>query len=318
MWGWRLAEGIAIVVSACTPFEAGSDRASFEMATTDNRPETNGGLGAAGSPMSDGISMSNPWHCLDELDNPGLDDAESGSTGDSVALRVSYHNYANQSLIASGLQMRVCNTAEVDCANPVVDWQALPASGLFTALVPWGFNGFLEVEAEGFMPHITIIDTPVYRDLQLYSQTLLPLAVYQGLGEVLNTPIDSGRSLLTATVTDCNGNLAKDVRVEMNLEDSGISYVTSQGVPTLNENVSQRDGAVGYGNVPAGLARLSAYAPDGRLFDQQGVLLRAGTQTVAYLRPRIWSTEEICGVDGARPLPGTIQSAGLLEPCERQ
>lgn len=339
---------LLLSVSACTSFADGDDRLNMasdvlsnQSATADNadlntRLNQSAADGNADEPSNlrateepetstpekqtdeNAIATNDPWWCLNELINPGVEEATQGAEGTQVALRIRYYNYGTQMVVTSGIEIRACDESDVLCAQPVVDWQPVPSSGQYSALVPWGFTGFLEVRGEEFPPQITVLDTPLYRDLELYSHALLRLPIYVALGNALQAPINPNLSLLTATALDCNGSPAPGVEVRTDIDNPGVAYALAQGLPTANETVSQRDGLVGYANAPPGSIRLSATLPDGREIDQQSVLLRAGTHTTVFMRPNIWSLSELCGGDGARLEPGTIASAGLIVPCERQ
>lgn len=232
-----------------------------------------------------------------------------------VALRLPMHDQFTQQPPTTPLEGRLCSNTDLGCTRPLVDWTAVPQDGRLAALVPSGFQGYAEVRGEGYPRSLFVIDTPVLRDLDLYSHALVPIEGLLGIGQVLMQPVlpDDG-GLFVAAVLDCDGDAAEGVRVS--LSSAGDPFVLVGGVPVAGSDVAADQGTVVFNQVRPGPLVVTVSLPDGRKVREQAVEIRGGWYGELFLRPIVYSADEMCSIGEGRLIPGRAESAGRLRPCE--
>ncbi|MEY2935261.1 MAG: hypothetical protein RL033_6010 [Pseudomonadota bacterium] len=288
---------LASTLQACSSFSGGEDVLGGDPTQTTQQ------------------SLPDPWWCLGQ--DPIARESSLGKSGNTqVALRLPIIDQFTQAPPESGMQGRFCSSTDLGCTRPVVDWMPLPADGRLSALVSSGFAGYAELRGSGYPNILFIVDTPVLRDLELYAHALVSIEGVMAIGQVLMQPVlQPNAGLLVASVLNCDGDAAEGVHIE--LSSGGQPVVLLGGIPVAGGRDTARDGVVIFNQVPPGPARVRVTLPDGRLVREQAVDVRGGWYSGLYLRPIVYSAEELCSIDGARPQPGHAEFIGRLRVCER-
>lgn len=302
--GPRVILGVAaaLLLSAtmgCSSFDGGGDRLALDMgavqtSTAQNQPDR--------------------WWCLGE--DPITRESRRAVSGmGQVALRLPLHDQFTQEPPRTALEARLCASSDLACTRPIVDWMAVPADGRVTTLVPSGFLGYAEVRGAGYPNSLYIIDTPVLRDLDLYSHVLVAIEGLLAIGQILMQPVlQADQGLIIAAPLDCNGVAAEGVRVD--ISTGGDPFVLVGGVPVAGSNVSTADGTVIFNRVPPGPAVVTVTLPDGRKMREQGVYIRGGWFSETFPRPIVYSASELCGIGSDQPVPGRLESVGRIQLCQ--
>ncbi len=275
---------------ACTEFADPSERLE---------PDSNsdGGQGAELEQGAGVLEADAAWSCLPTA--TGEDRVSNGRGEGLVTLRISFHDQISQQPLTN-LEVRACSGTDIACVEPVVDWAPVSQDGRWAALVPWGFFGYVETRADDRIPTLSMIDTPVRRDLELYSHAVLQPPLVDSILQVLGITWDrESGGIVGASALDCVGRPAGGVRID--LGGAGQAWVLDNGVPVLDRDISGPDGVVGFVNVPAGVRSARAVAPDGSEFDSAGFIVRPGWYSGSFLRPVVYSIDELCTDIGARP-----------------
>lgn len=292
----------ALLLSAalgCSSFDGGNDRLELDP----NAVQTNTAQ-----------SQRDRWWCLGS-DPITRESRRVGSGVGQVALRLPLHDQFTQEPPRSPLEARFCASTDLACTRPIVDWMEVPADGRVTTLVPSGFLGYAEVRGAGYPDSLYIIDTPILRDLDLYSHVLVAVEGLVAIGQILMQPaLQADQGLLVTAPLDCNGEAAEGVLVD--ISTGGDPFVLVGGVPVAGSNMTTADGTVIFNGIPPGPAVVTVTLPDGRTVREQGVYIRGGWFSEAFLRPIVYSASELCGFGSDQPVPGRLESAGRLRLCQ--
>lgn len=259
-------------------------------------------------------AQPDPWWCLGE-DPSAREIARVGTGNSQVTLRLPLHDQFTQMPPNTQLEGRLCSATDLGCTRPITNWTAVPPDGRLTTLVPSSFTGYAEVRGNGYPDSLFVVDVPVLRDLDLYSHPLVSRDGLAAIGQVLMTPVlDEGEGLFVASVLNCEGVAAEGVVVE--LSSSADPFVIVGGVPVAGSNVTGPNGTVAFNRVSPGPALISATLPDGRKLREQAVEVRGGWFSAGFLRPIVYSANELCAIGVGNPVPGRQDALGRLRPCQ--
>jgi hypothetical protein len=225
---------------------------------------------------------------LNALATPGVD-AQSAD-GALVTLRAPLHDFVTKQLLLDAL-VRSCWAVDVSCEAPLGYWTSAGPDGVYTAVVPRGFVGYLEIAAEGYLPLVLVVDTPLYRSLELYSTGVLTVASHAALQAATGIIFGASDGLLFVNANDCSGAYAAGVSISAT--GGGAPFSFSGGVPGPDSSVTAGDGLVAFARTREGLVQVSG-AVGGRFMDEQAVIVRGGGQTVVTLRPVVYDRRQVC------------------------
>lgn len=233
---------VLVLSNACTKF-----------ASEDDTPgDTSSQLLVEGAPGTD-------WSCVTDAPAPPvtIDDTRSLTYGLSVV------NFVGD-MPLPGVQVRTCYRADVACASPAVGPLLTDDNGSVSISLFEGFNGYLELTSERFLP--TLVFFPDAWSLELLGQleqvpiALLAPEALVAFGASARVPLDVTAGIVTMNTFDCGGPFAPGVRLE--LDSEGIAYAFVDDLPVPNQNVTSAQGNAGFVNVPPGIVVVTALAGD--------------------------------------------------------
>jgi hypothetical protein len=258
----------AALVPACTDFAPGEDVLTEDV--LEQLP--------AAPPGED-------WSCLE-----GADVRETPSlpafAGDETRLVYSGRILdLSTGKVYADIRVRACGISDVDCATPVADNLAVNAEGWFDVPLFEGFNGFLEFRSPSILPMVFFFTEPLVQQTRnvypfgaVSLESVPPLQRLAGLKQV------PGSGLLVMRARDCVGTTAPGV--SFTLQGEGSPFYFIGGLPTATATATDAAGFGGFGDVPAGLAVVSATTHDGTsIMASQNVLIRADWVSALYARP---------------------------------
>ena len=158
--------------------------------------------------------------------------------------------------------------------SPIYDLE-FDAQARATVTVASGFEGFIELEAEDITP--TLMYVPPAERSQTRRLPVVPDALIDASAGILGLEFDRlGHGILIAQVTDCTGQTAAGVTME--LSDAGESTTRFFGqLPDTAATATPGDGTGGFLNAPPGLNTLSAAIEDGGFpLEELRFVVRAG------------------------------------------
>ena len=180
---------------------------------------------------------------------------------------------------------RICLNADPMCSTPLSTQKGLTPEGVLVIRVPAGFNGFLEIEADGHLPYVGYMRRPVVRDLVDDDPLLtIPIAGVAQLAALYNLDVVPELGLLGLAVVDCRWSRVAGVTFSNNL--GGRVYYFADGLPNVMASETDSQGYGGFFNVPVRPVEVGAQvAADGRMIGTRTVVPRPGWLMTVQVRP---------------------------------
>jgi hypothetical protein len=256
----------AALLPACTTFEPGSDVLASERNAT---------LAVPGE----------DWSCL-TAQAPAEPPPPPRFAGDARRVVVSGRILDLSTGAAyPSTRVRACGIADIDCTAPVIEDLRVNEEGWVDIPVFDGFDGFLEITSDELLSSLFFFSEP----LQEPSQTAYPWGVVSRasvppLITLVGVPQQEDRGFLAVRAFDCNLTTAPGV--SFTLLGEGAPFYFIGGLPTGAATATDGVGLGGFSNVPAGLAVLEGWTPDGTaIMSPQTVVIRPGWVSTLFLQP---------------------------------
>jgi hypothetical protein len=195
----------------------------------------------------------------------------------------------------SGVTVSACAPLDPICMTPTAGPVMTDDGGIASLTVPGDFVGFYELSQPGAVPslfypaaRLLATDQPMTTFPTSMTSEADYMALQASLGIPANSNTDAGPGLLSVTQFDCNDRHAAGVVFTSSPAPEETLYLTASMIPIMTDAGSSSEGAGVLVNVPSGSATVtSALAgPNGRMLSTATVLVRPGTITLVYLRPR--------------------------------
>jgi hypothetical protein len=146
-----------------------------------------------------------------------------------------------------------------------------------------GFDGFMEVLADGMIPELFFLNAPLTGDTESFPSFLVPLLSGAALVETLGVAFDDRYGFIGYWALDCEGAPAEGVI--MSNDAGGVVYNFVDGVPAFQPMTA--DGIGGFLNVPPGRVLIRAVvANGGQTVAVRSFVVRGGWISVSNLRPQ--------------------------------
>lgn len=244
------------------------------------------------------------WRCLPPSmpEPPTFPDQLPG-----VAYIVPIVDFANPPTPPGNLTISVCQILDTECERPLTPPNCVmpacvppptnpdPARPyIFQVSLPFGFTGFLKMEAMGYltteyyfggpmrgnpaggdMPQVIIgQEIPMVRD-----------SVVEGFYTQLNVEPVPRTGLLALRTLDCNGARAEGVRVEM-LNEEATGWTLISDLPQSDDQSIPTDerGVTGFANIPPRGVVVEGIAPMGDRYGQAGFVVKENQLTIGEIR----------------------------------
>ena len=241
--------------AACTAFEPGDD----ELPDTETQELAPSELAAAAAP----VAPTGAWACL-------VDDGvvQAPFTDESRRFVYTLRIETLFGDVPANTVVRACSTADLNCTQPVTPDLPVDALGVVEVPLYWGFDGYLEIRADGIIPSVSYLREPLYADsVQSVPVQVAPLDALAAYAAANGTTLREDRALLAVEVFDCNWELAAGIEVRN--DAGGVAFSFTNGLPTIGMSVTDGRGLAGALNVPPGVVRAS------------GVILASGERVAA-------------------------------------
>jgi hypothetical protein len=258
--------------AACTAFEPGDD----ELPDTQMQELSPSELAAAAAP----VAPTDGWACLVDdgaVQAPFTD--ESRGFVYTVRIETLFGDVPTNTVV------RACSTADLDCTQPVTPNLPVDERGVVEVPLYWGFDGYLEIRADGIIPSVSYLREPIYADsVQSIPVQVAPLDALAAYAAANGTTLRNDRALLAVEVFDCNWELAAGV--EVSNDAGGVAFSFTNGLPTIGMAVTDGRGLAGALNVPPGVVRAAAdIVSTGQRVAARTINARAGWTSAVALVP---------------------------------
>lgn len=258
---WRAVLAV-LVLARCSGLADGADRG----------PTT----------QSVGLSSGSDWGCLLAPERESITQPDP-----SFPIRFSLPVATLFGQPLQNARARACGPADIACELPISEAVG-SGDGNLTLTLYWGFNGFLELRADGVVPIVFYPLGRLYEDT-VYPRTLgfVTEAQLDALAQSGDGQFEADLAHATMQVYDCALRRAPGVRFGHNIGDGvGVPYYFVDDLPTGAETETDERGVGGFLNLPAQSTVFSAIRTDtSERVARRNVALRARWFTTVDLAP---------------------------------
>ena len=188
----------------------------------------------------------------------------------------------------SGVSAKVCQKLDLTCKTPL-STVTTGADGHVVVTVPATLAGYLQLDADTYIPALYFLPTVLPSDGKLDPIPLLGSSVTDGLAFSLGSSLDPKRGHMMLIAEDCFGAALAGVSFSSNTADkSTIQFYVRDLLPSTTETQTAEIGNGGYLNFPPGNAVIDLTLVAKKLhLTTVSVAVRPGFITVAYIRPEL-------------------------------
>jgi hypothetical protein len=225
-------------------------------------------------------AAAGPWDCLGQVAWPS-----SGPATHTLRVRVVD---VLTGAPPKGATVRVCSKLDVPCASPLASTASVDDTGLVTAGVAAGFDGYLEISGTDVTPALFFVTRPVYADVE--TPGVVPMvspAGFENIAKAIGTTIDPASGHIYALASTCLDAPASGVRLELDKKSAATAgYYMVNNAPVGTATSTDAAGSGGFLNVPEGFAKVSGFvAASGARIGESSVVIRKGTVSYPRLLP---------------------------------
>lgn len=209
------------------------------------------------SNMTDaGPQLAKRWKCLDEQPTkaPAVDESRR------VAISFDVVDF-KQASTPDGLIVRACAQTDVACSEPIIDNVVPDSDGVVSFDLPYGFLGFYELDAPGFVPGLSFSNRPATQDMMYHGPVIVSIQSQLDLAKFGGEMIDDTLGTIVIEVTDCDGGPGDGVRLEMESDDQHAFYFEGP-LPDRQLEATVVTTALGRGGVQRAVAGFSNVKPN--------------------------------------------------------
>jgi hypothetical protein len=187
------------------------------------------------------------------------------------------------------LTVRACRGNDVSCGNPVAQFNDIAETGDVMLLLPFGFEGFLELRSEA-LPGIYNFAQPLVTNARAKTIQLIAGSTLELLNSFGTHIVDPAAGLVVLEAFDCMGRAVGGIHFEAD-KPGGLLFVMIDSLPNVQSPLTVRDSSHdralgGFLNAAAGTTLFSArIGLDGPVMSSFNANVRAGTVTYVDLHP---------------------------------
>jgi hypothetical protein len=158
----------------------------------------------------------------------------------------------------AGAQVKLCRKLDVDCGSPIAMGVSDNGGNVNFSVDMKGFTGYVQAQAEGFVPSLFFFNPPIDRDTTV-PVSLATTLENQGLLFSLGRQGSLGHGNIVISSRDCTGAPAAGVSYSTpNADGMTSSFYTVADLPTGAATATDAGGYGGLVNVPVGAATVVA------------------------------------------------------------
>lgn len=132
-----------------------------------------------------------------------------------------------------------CRTQDVNCANPIAQFEDESGEGFVELTLPSGFSGFFEVRSDA-LTALSYLTKPLTRDLQDRDLQVSSMSTLELLATLDNTVFEPAKGLALVEAFDCTGTPSGGVHFQESKGTSKPFYIVNH-IPNSDATVSVYD-----------------------------------------------------------------------------
>jgi hypothetical protein len=231
----------------------------------------------AGLICAEGTCQPKPdpkWGCLGEPEGPPVQEM--------VEVKVQFLDLITENGV-SGADLKLCKSFDPLCNTPIAT-KTSDAQGFASITLESDFQGFVEVDATGYLPEIIVMDA--YAAAKNGDILLIPEGAAVALSQQAGVPIDPMKGIIIGRTADCQLDRTEGVSVSLSPSTGETRFYVINNLITKSADRTDKSGNSGFVNVDPGSPEIRAtLGPDGEEITRIATLVRAGTVTGQVIRP---------------------------------
>jgi len=234
----------------------------------------------AGAICVDSVCQVDPaWACLSSGSPP------ASTQEPPYKLAVQVRGVVDQSPKV-GAQVKLCRKLDVDCASPIAMAVSDNGGNVNFSVDMKGFTGYVQVQADGFVPSLFFFNPPLDRDTTT-PVSLASVLENQGLLFSLGRQASPGHGNIVISSRDCTGATAAGVSYSSPNADAMTSvFYTVADLPSGAATATDAGGYGGLVNVPVGGATVVANLSNPKVeLSRISLLVQEGAITYSTVVP---------------------------------
>jgi hypothetical protein len=219
------------------------------------------------------------WSCLDLVQR-------STPSGGMVTATLNLVDITTSQAVPN-VAGRLCRASDTACENPLLVDLVSDSAGQMTMTAPKGFDGYVELAANGAVTGRFFFQPPLRSDREVPSVPILQSQTLGTFADLAGVAIDPDRGHLLIRSYDCASEPAAGVSYSSAEADSAAAFYVVDGVPSTEQIQTDSSGEGGLLNVRPGSVAFSAQSPDGRSLGNLSVLIRPGEVSYTAIVPTL-------------------------------
>jgi hypothetical protein len=227
------------------------------------------------------------WQCIREPKKDFILDPDK-----TVKLRMDVVDVISMQ-VPAGLTATACTPGDVECTRPVASNVKPGSDGFLEFSLPYGFQGFITVEAPDYVPGLSYDNRPYTQSITTSGPAIITPAVLAVISSNSGMDSDPNLGLVFVEIRDCNDAAAEGVSFD-NVGDVSPFYFDG-ALPSRDLKATAISNQLGAGREPraiggfsglqSGYTTLQATLPDtGEVVSRLTVQVRVGH--ITYVRMR--------------------------------
>jgi hypothetical protein len=241
----------------------------------------------AGTDASNLPALPSRWACIRDPKKDFISDPDK-----TVKLRMDVVDVVSMQ-VPDGLIATACTPGDVECVRPVASDIKPGSDGFLEFSLPYGFQGFITVEAPDYVPGLSYDNRPYTESTTTSGPAIVTPAVLTAITNNSGSGDDPNLGLVFVEMRDCNDAAGDGVRFDAINDvspfyfDGALPSRDLQATAISNQLGAGRESRAigGFSGLPSGYTTLQATLPDtGEVVSRLTVQVRVGH--ITYVRMR--------------------------------
>jgi hypothetical protein len=207
----------------------------------------------AGSDADTRPALPSRWACLREPPKNFVPDPDK-----KLHLRMDVVDVVSLQ-VPDGLVASACTPGDVECMRPVASNVQPGSDGFLEFELPYGFEGFITVDAPNYVPSLSYDSKPYTDSLTTSGPAIITPDVLNVISADSGSPSDPNNGLVFVETRDCNDAAAEGVKLE-NVGDTAPFYFDG-ALPSRDLTATAISNQLGAGREPRALGGYTDLKP---------------------------------------------------------
>ena len=161
--------------------------------------------------------------------------------------------------VPEGLVASACTPGDVECTRPVAQGVKPGSDGFMEFELPYGFEGFVKVEAPGYVPSLSYDSKPYTASFTTSGPAIITPTVLKVISDNSGMSSDPNNAMAFLEVRDCNDSAAEGVQLDP-IGDNSPFYFEG-ALPSRDLKVTAISNQLGAGREARALGGFSDLKP---------------------------------------------------------